>query len=1703
MFKNRRVSSSIKKKFRTFAMMISIPLLGLGMLFPKQAEAAGTWVFETIPNTPKVDGWTQWGQNGFAIVEKGTGDKSYLYIYGRHYRSDSAGSGKKPDKFVLQMYKWDNDQGRFVLYKKLSETYYQSYPYFYNNASTAIPDLPNGVYSFKHVATIAGETDTRDVNRKVTFSNWMTVGGDKAALLYYDSSNDDSKLRVRTLELRNTIASTTFNSSSGLVLTVKSALVAWDNGYDVTAFDNGSLVKYSDNYWHVKGDNDTGASGSNLYLRKGSTDIYSTYNGTESSLSGTGYRYQKSGLTIPVSTLKGLSNGTYNLDFEMNVDSGEGAVLSKKRDTLSGPSTTYSFKMAANDGYQRLYTFKNSNGDAVIEVTDAEPPTASTSQSPANGTWTNGSVTLTVSNIADKGGSGYDRTQLPNGTYVTSTSANYTVSANGTYKFVIYDKAGNSTTKSFTVSNIDKTSPTITIATDGNSTYAKSHSTKVTVSDDKSGIQTSQYAWSTSNSTEPSSWTNFSSGDTITTPSSSGGQYLWVKVTDQAGNVTITKSNVFRVDVTAPTASTSQSPANGTWTNGSVTLTLSNISDSGGSGYKNTKLPDGSYITTTTTTYTVTTNGTYSFVIYDHAGNSTTKSFTVSNIDKTAPNVSFTVNGNSNYAKSHSTVVNATDGQSGIKSVQYAWSTSNTTAPTSWNNTSNGTSLSTPNTTGVHYLWVKVTDNAGNETIGKSNGFYVDLTAPSFTASPSNGEWAKNAYVVTPSYADSHSGISSMLYAWSTGTATPSSWNTYSSGSLTQPGSGVYYLHYKAVDKAGNEKVGYVGPYRYDNTAPTATLTQEPSSWTSGNVTLNLTNVSDALSGIKSITLPNGTTITGSSASQVVTENGTYTFKITDHAGNVTQKSVTVSNIDRTKPVITIEKNGSSSYGKSHSTKVTFSDSGSGVKTSQYAWSASNTTEPTSWSNFASGTTISTPNSTGTHYLWIRVSDQVGNTETVISNGFKVDVSLPTFSVSPSSGSWKNTPHVVTPNYGDGHSGVQTKQYAWSTGTSTPTTWNTYTSGTLTQPGTGTYYLHYRVVDQAGNEKTGYVGPYRYENTTPTATQSQSPANGTWTNGSVTLTLSNISDSGGSGYKNTKLPDGSYVTSTSASYTATTNGTYTFVITDQAGNATTITFVVSNIDKSSPKVQFNPNGNETYAKSHSTSVIVSDEGGSGMKEQKWAWSTSRTTEPSDWNNLNNGVSITTLGNTGTYYLWVKVSDQAGNSVTSVSNAFKVDTTEPTFRATPSDGIWKNTPYEVTPTIGDSHSGVDSSQVAWSTSTTAPSVWSNYTGGTLKQPGIGTYYLHYKITDKAGNIKQGYTGPYRYENEAPKGTLVQTPTDWTNKEVTLNVKDVTDSGGSGVKSIRLPNGNVVNGTSASQVVSENGTYTFLLTDHAGNETTLTAIVNNIDKMTPNAKSNQYPIGWTNGDVTLSLTDIEDIGNSGYYRTLLPDGTYSTAQTVTYKVNSNGEYRFIIYDRAGNQLTKSFQVSNIDKVKPQGTLTYSDTNPINHDVTITLKATDEGSGVKSIQLPNGTIVNGSTVSYTMTGNGKVSFIITDHAGNQTTVTGEVTNIDKTPPVLHLEPSTNEWTKETISIKATASDERGVVQIILPNGNVVNGTSTTFSVRANGTYSFMAKDPAGNTTSRSITITNFDGDKPKLEMDILNETSTRIDIRLKYGD
>lgn len=53
---------------------------------------------------------------------------------------------------------------------------------------------------------------------------------------------------------------------------------------------------------------------------------------------------------------------------------------------------------------------------------------------------------------------------------------------------------------------------------------------------------------------------------------------------------------------------------------------------------------------------------------------------------------------------------------------------------------------------------------------------------------------------------------------------------------------------------------------------------------------------------------PGGNVVNASSVSYTVTVNGSYTFAIRDNAGNQTNLTVFVGNIDRAKPVVRIEE---------------------------------------------------------------------------------------------------------------------------------------------------------------------------------------------------------------------------------------------------------------------------------------------------------------------------------------------------------------------------------------------------------------------------------------------------------------------------------------------------------------------------------------------------------------------------------------------------------------------------------------------------------------------------------------------------------------------------------------------------------------------------------------------------------------------------
>jgi neutral ceramidase len=82
--------------------------------------------------------------------------------------------------------------------------------------------------------------------------------------------------------------------------------------------------------------------------------------------------------------------------------------------------------------------------------------------------------------------------------------------------------------------------------------------------------------------------------------------------------------------------------------------------------------------------------------------------------------------------------------------------------------------------------------------------------------------------------------------------------------------------------------------------------------------------------------------------------------------------------------------------------------------------------------------------------------------------------------------------------------------------------------------------------------------------------------------------------------------------------------------------------------------------------------------------------------------------------------------------------------------------------------------------------------------------------------------------------------------------------------------------------------------------------------------------------------------------------------------------------------------------VDTTPPSAIGTLSTTATTSGPVTITLSAYDDLSGVAAITTPNGSIVQGSTTTYSVTANGTYDFTVTDNAANTATIPVTVSNI-----------------------------------------------------------------------------------------------------------
>ncbi len=455
-----------------------------------------------------------------------------------------------------------------------------------------------------------------------------------------------------------------------------------------------------------------------------------------------------------------------------------------------------------------------------------------------------------------------------------------------------------------------------------------------------------------------------------------------------------------------------------------------------------------------------------------------------------------------------------------------------------WNTYSTGVIISSNNTT----VYARGRDASGNQSLQASIKVEnIDKIFPtvSYGTNGATDVITGSTTVTVSDTGGSNINTGTLQYVWDTqNTVTPSSgWTTFTNGeTITKENvTGTYYLWIKGLDNAGNLILSKTNAFIIDNRIPEApTLVASPTAWTNENVTVTITYPEDTF--IKEYSTDTSTWNIYTSPIVVTTSNTIIYARGKNIIGNQSsQSSVTIANIDKIAPIISYDTNGASNV-KTAITTVTAIDTGGSdinISTLQYVWDTQNTVTPSSgWLTFTNGGSVSKGSVTGTYYLWIKGSDNAGNSIVSKTNAFMIDNTVPTApNLAASPTAWTNGNVTVTITY---PVDASVKEYSTDT-----LTWTTYVTGVVV---TNNTIVYAKAIDAAGNQSSqSSLTVANIDKIPPTVTYG--------TNGGTVQTVSTtitVNDIGGSNVKTNTLQfkwDTQNVTTPSSGWSSFTNGT--------------------------------------------------------------------------------------------------------------------------------------------------------------------------------------------------------------------------------------------------------------------------------------------------------------------------------------------------------------------------------------------------------------------------------------------------------------------------------------------------------------------------------------------------------------------------------
>jgi hypothetical protein len=743
--------------------------------------------------------------------------------------------------------------------------------------------------------------------------------------------------------------------------------------------------------------------------------------------------------------------------------------------------------------------------------------------------WQNApSVDITPTSGGDSGGSGVASYEYRTSTNAGQTwssptpGATATVSAEGTtlVQFRAIDGAGNPSVWAPVAAGngntvkLDHTLPTLSGVSGGSLSWKNQSSTTITAGTHAdtggSGFSHDEYRTSTDGG---ANWSPAATGTSVTI-GAEGETLVQFRAVDNAGNASDwlpaspTAASTVRLDRTDPTNPAVTGGSSSWQSVPSILLSASGSTDAGSgvTGYQYATSADNGQTWSSATTgssFSVVPQGTtlVRFRAMDGAGRQSGWTVATAKIDRTAPAAPVVTGGSATWKNAPSVTVSAassTDsGGSAFAGDVYRTSTD---GGATWSATASGSSVPVSGQ-GETLVQFAAVDNAGNQSAWVQATVRLDRSNPTDpVVSGGSLSWSKTAVTISAS-GSTDAGGSGFAYQYRT-SANGSTWSSpLPGGSVQIATDGTTYVQFRAIDNAANasnwvpSSTGASNTARVDATAPTLpTVSGGSANWqNASSVTLTAAGSTDATSSVAGYqyrTSTDGTnwsSATSGSSVQISANGLTYVeFQTTDNAGNASGWTAVSSSstvrLDHALPAAPTVTGGSLSWSTSPVTLTISgaSDALSGLK-GVYVRTSNDGGATWSSATLLSGTTYQVTTQ-GTTLVQAQAADNAGNlsawtpASSGAANTVRYDNVLPTApSAQGGQGTGTCKKHLTVSVIAATDAGSGISRYDYRVSTNAGVTWGSPVTNqsSFSPSNTGTYYVQFRAVDNAGN-----VGPW-------------------------------------------------------------------------------------------------------------------------------------------------------------------------------------------------------------------------------------------------------------------------------------------------------------------------------------------------------------------------------------------------------------------------------------------------------------------------------------------------------------------------------------------------------------------------------------------------------------------------------------------------